>query len=103
MRKSRQREKADRRRSGDDVVTQPHHKWLGANRGALEPYSDSFVALDPEQGIVAHSPDGDTLTDQIDALSPEQRERVVIFHASMYLRSCVLLVASDEATFRPGT
>ncbi|WP_437783439.1 hypothetical protein [Sorangium sp. So ce1097] len=69
-----------------ETADQPHTNWIEANKDKLRAYPDSFVALDLEEGIVAHASDGDEFHAQLDKLSPEQRDRVVLFHTSMYVR-----------------
>jgi hypothetical protein len=69
----------------DEAPVQPHIRWIEANRDVLHAHPDSFIALDPDKGIVAHAIDGDDFAAQLDKLPPEQRDRVVLFHASMYV------------------
>ncbi|MCC6559478.1 MAG: hypothetical protein IT372_41705 [Polyangiaceae bacterium] len=69
-----------------EVPDPPHVRWIEANRERLEAYRDSFIALDPEKGILVHAEDGDEFEAKLGDLSPEERDRVVLFHASMYVR-----------------
>ena len=71
--------------SGDDAPLDAHSKWIELNRETLRGHANSFIALDPSVGIVASSPCGVAFEAQLGALSTEQRGRVVLFHASMYV------------------
>lgn len=67
-----------------EVRIDPHTAWINLNRLALQDYPDTWVILDPEQGIVFDSKDEDELATKLAALSPEERERVMAFHTSLY-------------------
>ncbi len=68
-----------------EAQVQPHVAWIEKNRDVLRAYPDSFVALDPDEGIVVHSTDGDEFAAKLAELPAEQQDRVVLFHSSMYV------------------
>lgn len=76
---------ADEEEVADEALAQPEARWIRANRDQLRAHADSFIALDPEKGILVHSADGDEFAARLEQLSAEERGRVVLFHASMYL------------------
>lgn len=75
----------DEEEVADEALAQPEARWIRAHRDQLRALADSFIALDPEKGILVHSADGDEFAAQLKQLSAEERGRVILFRASMYL------------------
>jgi hypothetical protein len=42
----------------EEAQVQPHTRWIEANRDVLRAHANSFVALDPDEGIVVRAPRG---------------------------------------------
>jgi hypothetical protein len=67
-----------------EVPIDPHTAWIDANRMVLQEHPDMWVILDPDQGIVYGTKDEDALATKLASLSPEERDRVMAFHTSLY-------------------
>jgi hypothetical protein len=70
-----------------EIPVDPHTRWIEDNLDELRKYPDAFVALDPDRGILAHATENGEFAAKLEALTPEERERVTLFHTSMYLRA----------------
>lgn len=70
----------------EEVPVDPHKRWIERNLDELRKYPDMFVALDPDRGILVHASEQREFAAKLDALTPEENERVMLFHTSMYLR-----------------
>jgi hypothetical protein len=77
---------AERRPADEEVAPpDPYFDWIEAHREELRAHPSAFVALDPEKGIVFHSTDNHEFEAWIEKLSPEERERLMAFHTSMFV------------------
>lgn len=70
----------------EEAPVDPHARWIEQNLEELRRYPDMFVALDPERGILVHAAEQSEFAEKLKSLTPEENERVMLFHTSMYLR-----------------
>lgn len=68
----------------DALVRDRHLDWCDKNRDELRKYPNSWVAIDPEVGIVYHSADGDAFAAWECALPAADRARLMVTHTRLY-------------------
>lgn len=68
-----------------EAPSDAHFDWIKTHRDELRAYPDAYVLLDPEKGIVFHSPDGAEITARLDKLLPGEQDRLMVFHTSTAL------------------
>ena len=70
----------------DDVVeTSPWLKWIESHLDELRDLGAAWVLLDPEVGIVFHTEDEVEFGDHLCQRPPEDRDRLMPFHTSLYV------------------
>jgi len=63
----------------------PYLDWCENNLDELRKYPDSFVAIDPQIGIVHHDSDSDSFAAWGRGLSKADKARLMLTHTSMYV------------------
>lgn len=70
---------------GEIVPPSPHSLWIERNMDELKRYPNCWIALDADLGIVIAEEDREKYAEKYKKLSPEQQDKLLLFHSSMYV------------------
>ncbi len=77
--------RAARVEAEEEAAVSPHTRWIEAHLDELRTLPSAWVVLDAEKGIVFRSADESRLAAKLEEYAPEDGDRLMIFHTSMYV------------------